>query len=102
VRSSPVTAALRARHERRVSRSAGNVEHPLAGADAPTPHDMVSDRLDALGDLLVVSGCPGDSMLLLQLSEIRHSAAPFVWICDSIDTPTCWRSAAGGAAARLL
>jgi hypothetical protein len=39
---------------------------------------MVSDRLDALGDLVIVPGCPNGSMRLLQLREIRHSALPFL------------------------
>jgi hypothetical protein len=60
-------SAARPRHERCVPGSASKVEHLLAGADAPAPHDMVCDRLDALGDPVVVAGCPSGLMFLPQL-----------------------------------
>jgi len=60
----------RTRHERGIPGSAGNVEDPLSATDVRAPNHMVGDCLDALGDPIVVPGCPHCPVSLLQLSQV--------------------------------
>src|SRR5437899_913226 len=64
-------------HECCIPGAAGNVEHPLTGADARASYHMVSDCLDAMGNLVVVSGCPDRPVFLFQFGEVWHSLPRF-------------------------
>src|SRR6185369_5805275 len=62
--------AARTRHQRRVACPARNVEDTFAGTDARAPDDMVGNRLNAPGDLVVVARGPNHAMPLFQLNEV--------------------------------